>query len=64
MGSVVDRDGERRDTVLQINGSWYELEGFFYRRHIPDAMPRLMAFFTDQAAGRNPHDRPGHFFAD
>ncbi len=56
--------GERRDIVLQINDSWYQLEGFFYRRHIPDALPRLMAFFADQADGVNPHDRPGHFFTD
>ena len=40
------------------------LEFAFHRRHIPDALPRLMTWFRDQAEGRNPHDRPGHFMDD
>jgi hypothetical protein len=56
--------GEQRQDVLQVGGHWMNLEGFFHRRNIPDAMPRMIAWFQDLIAGRNPHDRPGHFMAD
>jgi hypothetical protein len=50
--------------ALQIGGSWMNLECFFHRRNIPDAIPRMLAWFEDLIAGRNPHDRPGHFMSD
>ena len=50
--------------VLQVGGGWMNLEGFFHRRGIPDAVPRMIAWFEDLIAGRDPHDRPGHFMAD
>ncbi|MGH7171980.1 MAG: hypothetical protein ACRELG_17030 [Gemmataceae bacterium] len=56
--------GERRQAVLQIGGKWMNLESFFHRRNIPNAMPRMIAWFEDLIAGRNPHDRAGHFMAD
>jgi hypothetical protein len=40
------------------------IDTFFYRRNIPDAIPRMMAWIEDQIEGRNPHDRPGHYMAD
>lgn len=56
--------GEQRDDALNVGGRWMNLDGFFYRRSIPDALPRLVAWFEDAVAGRNPHDRPGHYLAD
>jgi hypothetical protein len=50
--------------ALQVGGTWMNLEGFFHRRRIPDAVPRMLAWFEDLIAGRNPHDRPGHFMSD
>lgn len=57
---VAQRDG----SALQIGERWFYLETFFYRRGIPNAIPRLIAWLEDQAAGRNPTDRPGNFMAD
>jgi len=56
--------GQRSGTVLQVGGKWMELETFFYRRHIRDAMPRIINWFRDLIDERNPHDRPGHFMTD
>jgi hypothetical protein len=56
--------GEQRKDVLQVGGKWMNLEAFFHRREIPNAMPRMIAWFEDLIAGRNPHDRPGHFMSD
>jgi hypothetical protein len=56
--------GERKSGCLQVGGKWMQLDGFFHRRKIRDAMPRMAAWFEDVIAGRNPYDRPGHFMVD
>jgi hypothetical protein len=56
--------GRRQDDALQVGGKWMSLEGFFHRRNIPNAVPRMIAWFEDLIAGRNPHHRAGHFMAD
>ena len=56
--------GDSQRDVLQVNGSWYQMETFFYRRNIPNALPRLMDWFHDQANSQNPHHRPGNYMAD
>jgi hypothetical protein len=56
--------GRRNQDALQVGGKWMNLEVFFHRRRIPDAVPRMLAWFEDLIAGRNPHDRPGHFMCD
>ena len=56
--------GERQDGSLQIGRANYILEGFFYRRKVANAIPRLLLWFEDQAEGKNPHHRPGNFMAD
>ena len=56
--------GPRERGALQVGGKWMNLEGFFHRREIPAAVPRMLAWFEDLIAGRNPHDRPGHFMSD
>lgn len=55
---------ERKREGLQIGDKWIIVDAFFYRRNIPNAMPRLIAWFEDQLAGRDPHNRPNHFMAD
>jgi len=56
--------GEQRNGVLRVNGSWMNLDGFFHRRFIPEAMPRMMAWFQDLVAKRDPRDRPNNFMKD
>ena len=56
--------GERRDGVLRVEGSWMNLDAFYHRRRIPDAMPRMMAWFQDLIARRDPRERPGNFMND
>jgi hypothetical protein len=56
--------GRRERNALQVGGKWMNLDGFFHRRGIPDALPRMLAWFEDLIAGRDPHDRPGHFMFD
>ncbi|HTU18253.1 MAG TPA: hypothetical protein VMG10_09370 [Gemmataceae bacterium] len=56
--------GQRKSENLQIGGTWMNLDVFFYRRNIRDAMRRMIAWFEDLIAGRNPYDRPGHFMMD
>lgn len=56
--------GERNGSVLQINGQWYEMEVFFHRRNIPNAIPRLMNWLSDSAANLNPNSRPGNYLVD
>ena len=56
--------GRRERDALQVGGKWMNLESFFHRRRIPDAVPRMLAWFEDLIAGRNPHDRPDHFMSD
>jgi hypothetical protein len=53
-----------RDDVLKIGGAWMNLDGFFHRRNIPNAVPRMIAWFEDLIAGRNPNDRAGNFMVD
>lgn len=55
---------EVRDDALQIDGRWFLVEGFFYRRHIPDALPRLLAWIEDCLQQRDPRGRPRHFMSD
>ncbi len=56
--------GRREQDTLQVGGKWMNLDAFFYRRHIPNALPRMVAWFEDAVAGRDPHDRSGHFMSD
>jgi len=56
--------GGRQGDALQVGGKWMNLEGFFHRRNIPNALPRMIAWFEDLIAGRNPHHRTGHYMAD
>lgn len=56
--------GRRQRDALQVGGKWMNLESFFHRRRIPDAVPRMIAWFEDLIAGRNPYDRPDHFMSD
>ena len=56
--------GERREGVLRVEGSWMNLDAFFHRRHIPNAMPRMMFWFQDLIARRDPRERPGNFMKD
>jgi hypothetical protein len=55
---------EHENGGLQIGGSWVNLDVFFHRRNIPNAMARLVALFQDWAAGRDPRKRPDYFLAD
>jgi hypothetical protein len=54
----------REQHVLEVNGHWIELETFYHRRGIRDALPRMIAWIDDLVAGRDPHQRPGHFHED
>jgi hypothetical protein len=56
--------GRRQQDVLQVGGKWMNLDGFFHRRRIRDAVPRMLAWFEDVIACRDPHNRPGHFMSD
>jgi len=56
--------GERREGVLRVEGSWMNLDAFYHRRRIPDALPRMMAWFQDLLARRDPRERPGNFMKD
>jgi hypothetical protein len=56
--------GERRGDVLQVGGHWMNLDAFFHRRNVPRALPRMVAWFEDVIAGRDPRNRADHFHAD
>lgn len=56
--------GQQNGSVLHVGRCCIQLERFFYRRNIPDAMRRLVAWLEDAVAGRNPRDRPDNFMAD
>lgn len=56
--------GRQEGDVLQVGGIWMSMEAFFHRRNITNAVPRMIAWFEDSIAGRNPHLRAGHFMAD
>lgn len=55
---------ERRDTAVRIDGKWLDLNAFFGRRHIDNAIPRLVQWFKDVQEGNSPTDNPGHYMAD
>lgn len=52
------------DGTLQVGRRYMNLDAFFHRRNIPNAMPRMVAWFEDVIAGRDPRARPGHFDSD
>ena len=56
--------GRQEREVLQVGGKWMSMEAFFHRRHIPNAAARMIAWFEDLIAGRDPHLRTGHFMSD
>jgi hypothetical protein len=56
--------GKRTDTAMEIEGRGINIDVFFYRRRIENALPRLIDWVKDLRAGRDPHERPGHFFLD
>jgi hypothetical protein len=45
--------GVRRDDALQVGGRWINLDALFYRRNIPDAFERLVAWFAAGARGED-----------
>jgi hypothetical protein len=49
---------------MEIEGRGINIDVFFYRRRIENALPRLIDWVKDLRAGRDPHERPGHFFLD
>jgi hypothetical protein len=56
--------GERQDTALQVGDHWVELEAFFYRRKVRNAVPRTVAWIQDLASQRDPRQRAGNIFGD
>ena len=56
--------GPRHEDNVKIGDSWYTVEAFFHRRHIPNAMPRMINWIKDQLAGEDPREREGNFMAD
>jgi hypothetical protein len=56
--------GQRGNDSLQIGDKWMNMEAFFHRRRISNAIPRMMDWFRDLLDGHNPHDREGHFMED
>jgi hypothetical protein len=56
--------GERSYECLRVGGKGMNLDGFFYRRNIPNAVPRMIAWFEDLIAGRHPYQRPGNYMDD
>jgi hypothetical protein len=56
-GLTVERED---DVCLRVNGTWYDLDGFFHRRTIPDAFAKLTAWFANDDAGR-PQGPDGYF---
>lgn len=55
---------EQKQGAVRINRHWMDLNAFFGRRHIKDAMPRLVDWFKDEEVGNMPTDRPGNYMAD
>jgi hypothetical protein len=56
--------GPSERDALQVGGKWMNMDAFFHRRRIPNAVPRMLAWFEDVIAGRDPNLRPGNFMAD
>ena len=40
--------GQRKGTALQVARSWWDLNVFFYKRHQPDALRRIIAWFQNK----------------
>lgn len=55
---------ERGDTAVRVNRKWMDLNAFFSRRHIENAMPRLVKWFKDVQDGNTPTNHPGHYMVD
>lgn len=62
--TVLEIDSQDSAASLKRDRKLMNLDAFFYRRNIPDALPRLVAWFQDALVGQNPHKRQDHFFAD
>jgi hypothetical protein len=56
--------GPRDLDCLKIGQSWMNLDAFFHRRNIPNAFSRMIAWFADVAAKRDPRTREDHFMID
>ena len=55
--------GSRQRDCLQIGGIWINIDAFYYRRNVSDAMPRMFAWISDLIAKRDPRARENHYFA-
>lgn len=56
---------DRRDgDSLRVGGHWMNLDAFFHRRNIPDALSRMVSWFEDVITGRDPRQRPRHYMQD
>ncbi len=40
--------GERSGAVLKVGKSGWDLDTFFYKRHRPDAVPQIVAWFKNK----------------
>ena len=49
---------------LRVGGKWMNLDAFFHRRNIPNATSRMVAWFEDVIAGRDPRQGAGHYMSD
>jgi hypothetical protein len=56
--------GERKGIGLKIAGGWWNLESLFHRRHVVNAVPRMITWIEDVTADRNPRDRADHIHGD
>ncbi|HEY1067318.1 MAG TPA: SMI1/KNR4 family protein [Pirellulales bacterium] len=56
--------GRQQDDALQVGNRWMSLEAFFHRRRIPNAFPRMVQWFEDLVAQRDPRARAGNFMTD
>jgi hypothetical protein len=52
------------NTCIRVNRKWVDLNAFYGRRHIDNALRRLIDWLLDIRDGHQPTDRPGHYFAD
>jgi hypothetical protein len=56
--------GRRDGPALEVAGTWLDLNAFFARRGISNAMERLVTWVKDQQARRDPNARPGNYMQD
>ena len=54
----------QQEQAVRIHGRWIDLNAFFGRRHIDNAIPRLVSWLRYIEDGNTPTDRPGHFMTD